>query len=69
MARRRCVNACADGGATERPQQLGEFRGLLARRHEDRVGLCRLQPVGLVRQERESVGWAAPARAVALACS
>eukprot|EP00966_Prymnesium_polylepis_P160386 3708063-Prymnesium_polylepis.1 len=61
MARGRCVNAGAGGGAAECPQQMGVFRGLLARRHEDRVGL--------VRQQRESVGWAAPARAAALACS
>eukprot|EP00966_Prymnesium_polylepis_P077298 1790422-Prymnesium_polylepis.1 len=56
MALRRCVNAGAGGRAAERTQQLRAFRGLLARRHEDRVGLVRLQ--------RQSVGWAAPACAV-----
>eukprot|EP00966_Prymnesium_polylepis_P029544 686509-Prymnesium_polylepis.2 len=54
VARRRCDNAGAGRGADERPQRLRAVRGLLARRHEGRVGFF--------RRQRESMGWVAPAR-------
>eukprot|EP00966_Prymnesium_polylepis_P185686 4304229-Prymnesium_polylepis.2 len=51
----RCADFGAGEGAAKRPQRCRDVRGLLARRHEDRVGLA--------RQQRESLGW------VALACA
>ena len=54
----RCFDAGAGGGADEWPQCDGVFCGFLARRHEDRVGLCRLP--------RESLGYVAIALAVLL---
>ena len=57
-ARSRCVVAGAGGEATECSQRHREFRGLLARRHEDLVGL--------ERQQHRAVGCAALARAVSV---